>query len=247
MSNLFIRLFKCSSAKCSVRFIYLPSPSVYTPLPKGFLPVAFAWIRERRQTPPVHLPEEEGIPRKHPVQRLTGWKILLLWLPAACDLTGTTVRPPIFCRSRLSPSPLTVDEYRAFIHSRIDLSNDERCSRPFCRYSQCRIFETPAVVLPVEHPALSPEIILTSIYRWFSLLTVMAGIALVGLSGSLIQDTAKNSLLAEEPPEATTVLLGKFTFHYYFRTRAELYQACSSFYSLRSCRSPTHTLRASRS
>lgn len=85
------------------------------------------------------------------------------------------------------------------------------------------------------------------IYRWFSLLTVMAGIALVGLSGSLIQDTAKNSLLAEEPPEATTVLLGKFTFHYYFRTRAELYQACSSFYSLRSCRSPTHTLRASRS
>lgn len=131
------------------------------PPPKGFLPVAFAWIRERRQTPPVHLPEEEGVPRKHPVQRLTGWKILLLWLPAACDLTGTTVRPPIFCRSRLSPSPLTVDEYRTFIHSRLDLSNDERCSRPFCRYSQCRILETPAVVLPVEHPALSPEIILT--------------------------------------------------------------------------------------
>jgi hypothetical protein len=24
---------------------------------------------------------------------LRGWAVLLLWLPAACDLTGTTVRP----------------------------------------------------------------------------------------------------------------------------------------------------------
>lgn len=64
---------------------------------KGFIPVAIAWVRAKRQTAPVHLPpdaEEEELedPRKPAVQQLTGWKMLLLWLPAACDLTGTTVR-----------------------------------------------------------------------------------------------------------------------------------------------------------
>jgi len=62
-------------------------------------------------------------------------------------------------------------------------------------------------------------------YQWASLLIVMGGIALVGLSGSMISDTIKESplgnllsLMAEgkyepepiEKPEATTVLVGVF-------------------------------------
>ena len=73
---------------------YKPNSIVLTGL-KGFLPVAIAWIRERQKTAPVQLPLEEDelqLAQKHTVQHLTGWKILLLWLPAACDLTGTTVR-----------------------------------------------------------------------------------------------------------------------------------------------------------
>lgn len=60
----------------------------------GFLPVAFAWLRTRHQSAPVHLPEseEESILRKPAAQQLRGWRIFLFWLPAACDLTGTTVR-----------------------------------------------------------------------------------------------------------------------------------------------------------
>jgi len=61
------------------------------------------------------------------------------------------------------------------------------------------------------------------LYQWCSLITVMAGVALVGLSGSLIKDTIKESPLgnilrangnvAPDPvdePEATTVLVGVF-------------------------------------
>lgn len=69
-------------------------------------------------------------------------------------------------------------------------------------------------------------------FRWFSLITVMAGIALVGLSGSLIKDTIKDSLLgnllslrasgnaAPEPidkPEATTVLVGQSSYMFSLR------------------------------
>lgn len=62
--------------------------------------------------------------------------------------------------------------------------------------------------------------------RWISLLTVMAGVSLVGLSGSLIKDTLKEDALGifqtlirsadlptsepTEQPEATKVLVGVF-------------------------------------
>ena len=53
----------------------------------GFLPVIYTWLRSRQQ-PSVQL--QEGTDKLDP-QPLNGWKVLLLWIPAACDLTGTTV------------------------------------------------------------------------------------------------------------------------------------------------------------
>ena len=62
--------------------------------------------------------------------------------------------------------------------------------------------------------------------RWVSLIVVMSGVALVGLSGSLIKDTVKEALVSllnmprdadlppPEPidkPEATTVLVGEIS------------------------------------
>ncbi|KAJ7685017.1 hypothetical protein DFH06DRAFT_1157146 [Mycena polygramma] len=59
-----------------------------------FLPVIYTFLQSRRQSP-VHLPSEDDalVPNKLEPQpeQLTGWKILLLWIPAACDLTGTTL------------------------------------------------------------------------------------------------------------------------------------------------------------
>ena len=67
----------------------------------GFLPVIFTWLRARRQS--VQLPEDsEGDPQaSHKInlsqkEQLRGWKVLLLWLPTICDLTGTTVSAHIF-------------------------------------------------------------------------------------------------------------------------------------------------------
>jgi hypothetical protein len=69
----------------------------------GFLPVLFTALSARWRslsTPSIRLPDEpsdddlDGLSesQKLPAERLTGWRILLLWLPALCDLTGTTVR-----------------------------------------------------------------------------------------------------------------------------------------------------------
>lgn len=58
-----------------------------------FLPVLYTWLRTKQQSS-VHLaPDSENDNSKlkdHP-QHLHGWKILLLWIPAICDLTGTTL------------------------------------------------------------------------------------------------------------------------------------------------------------
>ena len=56
-------------------------------------------------------------------------------------------------------------------------------------------------------------------YSWVSLLTVMFGVSLVGLSGSMVKDALKESPLSvffsDEPepidtPEVTSVLVGVF-------------------------------------
>lgn len=60
----------------------------------GFFPVIYTWLKSRR-TAYVQLPIDNDLaetPSKHAASLpLEGWKILLLWIPAACDLTGTTV------------------------------------------------------------------------------------------------------------------------------------------------------------
>ncbi|KAJ3914442.1 hypothetical protein F5877DRAFT_50481 [Lentinula edodes] len=62
-----------------------------------FLPVIYTWVRSKRLQP-VQLQDSESseaslsniklVPASRP---LSGWSVLLLWIPAACDLTGTTL------------------------------------------------------------------------------------------------------------------------------------------------------------
>ena len=64
----------------------------------GFLPVLYTWLNTRRTPPPVFLPSDSDhdvqlqAKSAPPSQQLRGFKLLLLWFPAICDLTGTTVR-----------------------------------------------------------------------------------------------------------------------------------------------------------
>lgn len=78
----------------------------------GFLPVLYTWLNTRRNPAPVFLPSEPDQDEAKPAppsQELRGWKLLLLWFPAACDLTGTTVRNSLFPRST-PPSSITIIE-----------------------------------------------------------------------------------------------------------------------------------------
>lgn len=56
-----------------------------------FLPVLYHWLKSRMQTAPVQLPSEPPVHHDIKTLPLTGWKILLFWIPAACDLAGTTL------------------------------------------------------------------------------------------------------------------------------------------------------------
>ncbi|KAH7889648.1 hypothetical protein F5I97DRAFT_1802606 [Phlebopus sp. FC_14] len=160
-----------------------------------FLPILYSWLRTRRHTAPVFLPadpdEDEHALNKVdvPSQELRGWKLLLLWFPALCDLTGTT------------------------------LMNVGLLYTPVSIYQMTR----GALVLFVG--ALSVIFLRRRLwlYQWISLLTVMAGVSLVGYSGSLIKDTIKSAanLVAgqvtdhspTEPvdePDVTRVVIGVF-------------------------------------
>jgi len=143
-----------------------------------FLPVIYTWLTTRRQSPSELAPD----PTKRSPLRLQGSKVLLLWIPAACDLTGTT------------------------------LMNVGLLYTPVSIYQMTR----GALVLFVG--VLSVIFLRRRLwlYQWISLITVMAGVSLVGFSGSLIKDSVKESftLKSELPPidspEATTVLIGVF-------------------------------------
>ncbi|RDX48330.1 hypothetical protein OH76DRAFT_1404907 [Lentinus brumalis] len=157
-----------------------------------FLPVIYSLVRARRQTQPLRLPsdsEEEpaaGAKPEIPQARLRGWKLLLLWFPAACDLTGTT------------------------------LMNVGLLYTPVSIYQMTR----GALVLFVG--VLSVIFLRRRLwlYQWVSLITVMAGVSLVGLSGSMVKDAVKEpgvNTFGEIPPpepieepEVTKVLVGVF-------------------------------------
>ncbi|KAG6831307.1 hypothetical protein H0H92_011514 [Tricholoma furcatifolium] len=62
-----------------------------------FLPVLYTWLAARHQSSSVQLPNgsehnpQDDIKLGTPSEDLSGWKFLLLWIPAICDLTGTTL------------------------------------------------------------------------------------------------------------------------------------------------------------
>ncbi|THH13839.1 hypothetical protein EW146_g6428 [Bondarzewia mesenterica] len=176
-----------------------------------FLPVLYTWIASRRPSP-VRLPtdnepqdsaistpltdedrelEQAGALSKYPPQHLSGWRVLLLWLPAFCDLTGTT------------------------------LMNIGLLYTPVSIYQMTR----GALVLFVGVLSVLFLHRRLWLYQWLSLITVMAGVSLVGFSGSLVKDITREDvtglLNATDPsggpvaeptdqPEATRVLIGVF-------------------------------------
>jgi len=126
----------------------------------GFLPVLYTWLTTRRNPSPVFLPsesdEDERLQTK-PVpssKELRGWKLLLLWFPAVCDLTGTTLMNVGLLYTPVSIYQMTRGALVLFVG-------------------------ILSVIFLRRHLWL---------YQWISLLIVMAGISLVGYSGSLIED-----------------------------------------------------------
>ncbi|KAI6036541.1 hypothetical protein BKA83DRAFT_4164313 [Pisolithus microcarpus] len=157
-----------------------------------FLPVLYTWLRLRYQSSPVFLPsdldDDEPTSSKStaPEDELKGWKLLLLWFPAACDLTGTT------------------------------LMNVGLLYTPVSIYQMTR----GGLVLFVGIFSVFFLRRRLWLYQWISLLTVVAGVSLVGYSGSLIRDTVKESMtllatggMTSEPASQTDlakVLVGVF-------------------------------------
>ncbi|KAI6127823.1 hypothetical protein EV401DRAFT_2067639 [Pisolithus croceorrhizus] len=157
-----------------------------------FLPVLYTWLRSRYQSSPVFLPSDlddnEPTSSKSvaPEDELRGWKLLLLWFPAACDLTGTTLMNVGLLYTPVSIYQMTRGGLVLFVG----------------------VF---SVFFLRRHLWL---------YQWISLLTVVAGVSLVGYSGSLIKDTVKESVglfatagMTSEPAsqtDLTKVLLGVF-------------------------------------
>jgi len=173
----------------------LPSFPIHTRV-LGFLPVAYAlaagYRRSHVQLPSSQDVDDDEVPGHHSELdakhlELSGWKILLLWIPAACDLTGTT------------------------------LMNVGLLYTPVSIYQMTR----GALVLFV---GMLSVIFLRRrlwLYQWAALITVMAGVSIVGLSGSMIKDSGPHELPGSTPsllgreeqtakPEATTVLVGVF-------------------------------------
>lgn len=166
-------LHLCSQLeKCFVcpllAFLPLSRTDRYCP---GFLPVLFTTLSARWRTlsaPSIRLPDEpsdddlDGLSesQKYPVERLTGRRILLLWLPALCDLTGTTVRtflPPTrpelltYAYVRLGS---TAHECWPVVYPRVNLSNDSWCTSAF-RWGPFRAVPPPqAVSIPVSYVLL---------------------------------------------------------------------------------------------
>ncbi|KAK1232991.1 hypothetical protein PQX77_003905 [Marasmius sp. AFHP31] len=165
-----------------------------------FLPVIFSWLNSKRKTQSVQLPtdtEPEAVAQNKvdsSSEPLSGWKILLLWIPAACDLTGTT------------------------------LMNVGLLYTPVSIYQMTR----GSLVLFVAFLSVTFLRRRLWFYQWASLLIVMAGVALVGYSGSLIKDAVKDAVHtvirsrflspdAEVPPpepieipQATAAVIGVF-------------------------------------
>ncbi|KAK2460573.1 hypothetical protein APHAL10511_007043 [Amanita phalloides] len=153
-----------------------------------FLPVIYASLQARYSSH-VQLPLESDVPAKsQSAYEMTGWAVTLLWIPALCDLTGTT------------------------------LMNVGLLYTPVSIYQMTR----GALVLFVG--AFSVIFLRRRLwfYQWLSLFIVMAGVSLVGYSGSLIKNAVKEATvhILTSPgrpmtiqggePELTKALVGVF-------------------------------------
>ncbi|KAF8739476.1 hypothetical protein AX14_009458 [Amanita brunnescens Koide BX004] len=156
-----------------------------------FLPVLFSWVQSRRQAQ-LQLPldsEQVDAPLKlHSGQVLTGWKMVLFWIPAICDLTGTTLMNVGLLYTPVSIYQMTRGALVLFVGTFSVL------------FLRRRLW----------------------FYQWLSLVVVMAGVGLVGYSGSLIKDAVKQATLhllsspgrpntiQGEEPELTKAVVGVF-------------------------------------
>jgi len=157
-----------------------------------FIPIIINTLLKKYYPESVHLhesSEEDNAPISDTkgVERepMTGWSILYMWIPAVCDISGTSLM-----MTGLLYTPVSV-------------------------YQMTR----GALVLWV---GLFSVMFLRRklwVYQWLSLVTVMIGVSIVGLSGSLAKDTGKGEsgsltsiavrmLKREEPPAEVTVLIG---------------------------------------
>ncbi|KAF9443053.1 hypothetical protein P691DRAFT_779097 [Macrolepiota fuliginosa MF-IS2] len=135
-----------------------------------FLPILYMWL-VRKYQPAVHLSEQEPLitnsGSKHSI--LEGRNVLLLWIPAACDLTGTTLM-------------------------NIGLL-----------YTPVSIFQMTRGALVLFVGVFSVLFLRRRLwlYQWISLIIVIAGVGLVGYSGSLIKDVINESLFGIKATYAT--------------------------------------------
>jgi drug/metabolite transporter (DMT)-like permease len=155
-----------------------------------FLPVIYTWLTSRQQRVDPQTDSDPDLHNKFDSPRpLRGWKILLLWIPAACDLTATTLMNVGLLYTPVSIFQMTRGALVLFVG----------------------IFSVVFL-----HRRLW-------LYQWVSLIVVMAGVGLVGYSGSLIKEVVKgvapllarvlggNSLIySAEEPELSRVLVGIF-------------------------------------
>jgi hypothetical protein len=134
----------------------------------GFIPILYSTLSARWRESSVRLPDESSDDtldslsesQKFPQEKLTGRRVLLLWLPALCDLTGTTVRTFTYLSSNTRPKLITYAYVRlgSTAHERwlvvypcVDLSNDAWCTSTF-RWDPFRVLPAPqAVFLSVSH------------------------------------------------------------------------------------------------
>jgi len=139
----------------------------------GFFAILYSTLSTRWRESSIRLPDESSDDtldslsesQKVPQEKLTGRRVLLLWLPALCDLTGTTVR----ALAQL-PSPelitcayvrlgSTAHEYWLVVYPCVDLSNDAWCTCPF-RWDPFRVFPAPqAIFLSVGHVLIRAALI----------------------------------------------------------------------------------------
>jgi hypothetical protein len=119
-------------------------------LSPGFLPVIYTWLRSRSQSLQLQPDADDVVPNKLAPQSLSGWKPLLLWVPAACDLTGTTVRSQTYSVFQIRANPLLANECWPSLYACFHISNDTRRPRLVRRRIQRHISPTSSLALSVR-------------------------------------------------------------------------------------------------